>query len=54
MIELRWQSTPQLWMAIDAETYDGAPDSKQDICGLGKTKYDAIADLLEQFEERAA
>jgi hypothetical protein len=44
-----WQSTPQLWMAT-FENYDGAPDSKHPQ-GFGKTKAEAVADLIEMADE---
>jgi hypothetical protein len=40
-----WHSTPQLWVAT-FDNYDGAPDSKHPQ-GFGKTKAEAVADLLE-------
>ena len=36
------------WMAYDEETYD--PESNR-VVGWGKTKEEAIADLLRQIEE---
>jgi len=36
------------WMAYDEDTYD--PESNR-IVGWGKTKEEAIADLLRQIEE---
>ena len=38
------------WSAVDADTYDGAPDARCPI-GRGATEADAVADLLEQTEE---
>lgn len=40
------------WSAIDSDTYDGAPDSRSPM-GVGATEAEAIADLMEQIEERA-
>jgi hypothetical protein len=40
------------WSAVDDDTYDGAEDSHCPI-GRGATEDEAIADLLEQIEERA-
>lgn len=37
------------WCAVDDDTYDG-PGS---LIGRGATKEEAIADLLEQMEERS-
>ena len=37
------------WQAIDADSYDGAPDSR-DVVGYGKTEQEAIEDLLEKLE----
>lgn len=45
-IDIRFQSTPQLWMAT-RESYDGAPDSHYPY-GLGRTPAEALAHLLEQ------
>ena len=39
------------WHAIDADTYDGAPDSHHPV-GVGSTEADAVADLHEQIAER--
>jgi hypothetical protein len=42
------------WSAIDADTYDGAEDSSnRNQIGYGRTKAEAIADLLEQLEDEA-
>ena len=40
------------WSAIDADTYDGAPDTKHpfNAIGWGKTEAEAIADLHSQLE----
>ncbi len=39
------------WSAIDADTYDGAPDSPtRNQIGYGKTEAEAIEDLKEQLE----
>jgi len=37
------------WEAVDADTYDPECNNKQ--IGHGKTKEEAIADLLRQIEE---
>lgn len=39
------------WTAIDERYFDGLPGS---IEGRGRTEAEAIADLLEQIEERQA
>jgi hypothetical protein len=39
------------WCAYDEDTYDGAPDSHCPI-GYGATEEEAVADLMEQIEER--
>lgn len=36
------------WMAVDDDTYDGAPDSKSP-CGVGSTEQEAIDDLKEKL-----
>ena len=41
-----------IWRAIDLHDYDGAPDAGPQCVGEGKTKDEAIADLMRQFEER--
>jgi hypothetical protein len=46
-ISFEWHSTPQLWSAIFKDEYDGAPDSRSPM-GFGKTKAEAIADLLDK------
>ncbi len=51
-IETDWQSTPQVFMAYDADTYDGAPDSNSDCRGYGKTEREAINDFVAQLLER--
>ncbi len=35
------------WIAVDDDTYDGAPDSKSP-CGVGGTEQEAINDLMEK------
>lgn len=37
------------WTAIEAESYDGAEDSRAPV-GSGKTKAEAVADLLEKMD----
>lgn len=39
------------WVAIDENSYDGAPDSINCELGVGQTEQEAINDLLEQIEE---
>ena len=39
------------WYAYDDQTYDGAPDSNSPQ-GRGKTKWEAIRDLIDQMEDR--
>ena len=48
-IELIWQSTPALWAAIFADSYDGAEDSHCPM-GFGKTEDEAVADLIEMAD----
>ena len=54
-IETSWQSTPQLWMAYDAETMDGAPDASElsRVRGYSGTKEEAINDFAEKLAEYA-
>lgn len=41
------------WLAIDDDTYDGAPDSgNRAEIGYGRTEEEAIADLLTTIDER--
>lgn len=39
------------WVAIDSDTYDGAPDAHCPV-GYGETEEEAIGDLLCQLHER--
>lgn len=39
--------------ALDDDTYDGAPDSKMNIIGVGPTEEAAIADLMIGLEDDA-
>jgi hypothetical protein len=41
------------WSAVDADTYDGAPDSgaRARCCGYGRKEAEAVADLKEQLFE---
>ncbi len=39
------------WMAVDDDTYDGAPDSHCPIGLSTKSQWDAIRDLVDQLEE---
>jgi hypothetical protein len=40
------------WTAYDADTYDGAPDAgRAGTIGWGKTKQEAIDDLVEKLED---
>jgi hypothetical protein len=45
-IDLSWHSTPQLWVATKKDAC-GCGECKQPY-GMGKTKEQAVADLLEQ------
>ena len=44
-----WNPWRQLWEAIGADSYDGAPDAGPQAVGEGKTEEEAIADLKEQI-----
>lgn len=50
-IGVDFASTPQLYVAIFEQEYDGAPDSNSPM-GFGKTEDEAVADLIEKDEER--
>jgi hypothetical protein len=40
------------WLAVDDETYDGAPDSRsRNQIGYGRTEAEAVADLKEKLED---
>ncbi len=39
------------WFVIDDNTYDGAPDSMMNQHGEGKTKGQAVVDLINQLED---
>jgi hypothetical protein len=41
------------WTAYDAETYDGAEDSRSNVIGFGATKEEAVNDLMEKIGELA-
>lgn len=47
-IEYTWQSTPQLWLA---SRLDGCPCPEHFKYGMGRTKEEALAKLLEQDDE---
>lgn len=51
-IEYSWQSTPQLWMAM-RDNYCGCGECSRGNYGVGKTKEEAKADLIEKEEDRA-
>jgi len=40
------------WLAVDDDTYAGAPDTKwpANCVGYGRTEAEAVADLLDQLE----
>ena len=42
------------WYCTDPDSYDGAPDSspRASAVGHGKTRADALADLIEKLEDR--
>jgi hypothetical protein len=40
------------WTAIDADSYDPEPYTRRNVIGEGATKGEAIADLIEQLEDR--
>ena len=50
-IHARSMPDQQCWSCIDDRTYDGA--SMSALVGWGKTKEEALADLVRLFEERA-
>lgn len=50
-IRVLWESTPALYSAIFENEYDGAPDSNCPM-GFGREMPEAVADLIEQDEER--
>lgn len=39
------------WHATDSDTYDGLPDSKHRISGVGESEDEAVDDLLEKLED---
>jgi len=45
------EQVPGYWIAVDDDTYDGAPDSHS-IVGHGSTEQEAIDDLILETEER--
>lgn len=45
------QILPNVWTAIDRDTYDGASDSRTRFqIGMGETPEEAIEDLHEEIE----
>jgi hypothetical protein len=53
-INVIYQDEPRLpepWTAYDENTFDGAPDGGPQMLGTGKTKEEAIQDLLRQLTE---
>lgn len=41
------------WIAVDTETYDGAPDSRTRFeIGYGKSEREAVNDLFDRMDER--
>jgi hypothetical protein len=42
---------PEPWTAYDEDAFDGAPDGGPQPLGTGKTKEEAIQDLLRQLTE---
>lgn len=40
------------WIAVDEDTYDGAPDGNNNIYGSGATEQEAIEDFKQQYEEK--
>lgn len=53
-ISVEWQSTPALWQALFSNEYDGAPDAGFQPIGYGKTKDEAVQDLIDQDVEHRA
>ena len=49
----QWMTNSKIkeWIAVDDDTYDGAPDSKS-LCGTGSTEQEAIDDLIEKMKEK--
>lgn len=52
-IEVHWESTPALWSAYDSDNFDGAPDSGFQAQGFGKTREEALNQLVEQLVDQA-
>ena len=50
-IRVEYHSTPQLYVAVFDQEYDGAPDSHHTM-GYGARDIDAVADLIDKDEER--
>ena len=43
---------PASWRAYDEDSYDGATDSRDPVCGYGKTEEEAIDDLKRELADR--
>jgi hypothetical protein len=52
-IKTEFHTTPQLWIAYDDDTYDGAEDAhpRSRLLGIGKTPEEAEASLRESAAE---
>ena len=50
-IETSWQSTPVIWMAYRAGQCWCDECGRKNATGYGKTKEDAIAELLEREDD---
>jgi hypothetical protein len=53
MNRFRFTMTPWgAWHVVDVWVYDGAPDAAPQCIGEGKTKGEALQDLIDQLVER--
>lgn len=50
-IDYTWQSTPQLWMATRPGLCWCEECSRRNAAGFGKTREEALVELLEREEE---
>jgi hypothetical protein len=51
MIDVKYDDVQGGYIAVDSNTYDGAPDSDTNIYGFGKTEEDAIENLKELLSD---
>jgi hypothetical protein len=51
LVDYVYRAIDVAYQAIDADTYDGAPDGAVHPIGYGRTRIDAVRNLLDLIEE---